>query len=251
MRIPTCIAALATLVSFATAQIAEPRDAPAAPNARPVSTAQRLHARVPEITFTDVPLEQVMEWVTEQFEVNVAIRWQALEEVGVERDKPISLRARNLRLSQILWLIMNEAGGPDVKLAYRLSNGVFLFSTHADLSRDMIVRVYDLHDLLLRVPRFRSSARIDSAQALNSSGQSSSSGIFDVENQPERGSDNAVAESDQRMRELINAIVLSIEPDSWKVNNTGGQGAIVPIDGRIIVRNSAYVHSLLGGASSP
>lgn len=251
MRIPACIAALATCVSLAAAQTAEPRRNAGPPAARSVSTAQSLRARVPEITFTDVPLEQVMEWVTEQFEINVAIRWQALEEVGVERDKPISLRARNLRLSQILWLIMNEAGGPDVKLAYRLSDGLFLLSTHENLSRDMIVRVYDLNDLLLRAPRFRNAGRIDSAQALNSSGQSSATGIFETDVERNQSSDDAVVESGRRMRYLISVIVLSIEPDSWKVSNAGGQGTIMSIDGRIIVRNSAYVHALLGGASSP
>ena len=141
----------------------------AAPQA-PRDAASLLDQRLPEVALDNVPLEQVVDWLGELLQTNVIVRWQVLEDAGVERDQPISVKVRNLRLSQVLWLILNEAAGPDLKLAYRASNDMLIISTAEDFAKDMVVKVYDVSDLLYAPPDFHNAPQIDVVQVMNSSG---------------------------------------------------------------------------------
>ncbi|MBZ5665866.1 MAG: hypothetical protein LAO30_14785, partial [Acidobacteriia bacterium] len=58
------------------------------------------------VAFQDLPLEQVVDWLGEFTQLNISVRWQIMQDAGVDKDKPISIQARNLRLSQVLWLMM-------------------------------------------------------------------------------------------------------------------------------------------------
>ncbi|MBU0637781.1 MAG: hypothetical protein KKB50_02875 [Planctomycetes bacterium] len=213
-------------------------------------TLRLLNQRIPEVAFEDAPFEQVMEWVAEFTRSNVVVRWPTLEDAGIERDKPISIRVRNLRLSQVLWMIMNEAGGSDLKLAYRASGNLLIMSTEEDLAREMIVKIYDVSDLLVRVPRYTNAARLDPAQALNQLGQGGGGGggggsqqLFQTEGGQNDNND------DQGggivMDELVQLITDTVEPDSWVDN--GGLGTIQALRGQLVVRNTILVHQRLGG----
>lgn len=222
---------------------------------RALTTLQLMNMRVPEVTFAGVPFEQVMSWLEEYTGVNVNVRWQMLEENGVEKDKPISIKARNLRLSQILYLIMNEAGGTDVKLAYRATGNLILLSTHEDLGKDMITRVYDVSDLLVRIPRFTNAANLNPAQALNQAGQGGAGGggggqLFEDNEQSGEGGAGGMGEGGAvgggtEMQQLVSLITDTVEPESWVAN--GGLGSITPLRGQIVVRNNILVHQRIGG----
>jgi len=213
-----------------------------------------INQRIPEVTFTDAPFESVMDWVADFTQANVVVRWETLEFNGVDRDKPISMNVRNLRLSQVLWMIMNEAAGPDLKLAYRASGNMIVVSTAEDLGREMIVKVYDVSDLLINVPRFTNAARLDPAQALNQLGQGGTGGgggggggggsqLFETDQDEDEGDGEAAGQA--QIQELIELITDTIEPDTWVQN--GGLGTIHVFRGQLVVRNSALVHQRIGG----
>lgn len=244
---------------------AEPvvRSTPLVRQVRSLSAQQLSRVRVGEIAFEGVPLEQVLDWLAEYTGSNVVVRWSDLQAVGIERDKPISVRARNLPLSQALWMIMNEAAGQTgARLAYRAGGNVILFSTFEDLNRDMVVKVYDVRDLLAAVP-FHANARfgndiqyVESVQPRVAAGAvafqpvigRAFSGVelYTDDDEGERFEDEWNDGREKAMRELIDAVVASIEPDSWQVN--GGPGTIVPFkDSFLVVRNSPLVHQQIGG----
>lgn len=219
----------------------------------PRNTLALLNERIPEVSFEDAPFDQVMNWVADYTNTNVVVRWQALELLGVERDKPITIRVRNLRLSQVLWMIMNEAGGTDIKLAYRASGNLLVLSTAEDLGQEMLVRVYDVSDLLVRVPRFRGGPRIDLTQqsgagaggsSQNIFGGSSSSGGTD-DSEDDQGGQGGGQQNDEQTQRLIDLIVQTVEPDSWVQNN--GLGTIQAYGRQLVVRNNILVHEELGG----
>ncbi|MCH8800762.1 MAG: hypothetical protein IH963_07625 [Chloroflexi bacterium] len=150
---------------------------------------------------------------------------------------------------------MNEAGGTDVKLAYRASGNLILLSLHDDLGKDMLVKVYDVRDLLVRVPRFTNAAQLNPGQALNQAGQGAGGqgggggggggGNSQLFSDDEDDDDQDQNDGAGDMERLIQVIVDTVEPDTWNVN--GGLGSITPLRGQIIVRNSILVHQLLGG----
>lgn len=214
---------------------------------RRVSTVDLLNARVPEITFQDAPFDQVMDWLASYTGMNVVVRWERLDAFGVERDRPITISVRNLRLSQVLWMIMNEAGRGEVKLAYRASGTLLVMSTAEDLGKEMLTRVYDVGDLLVRIPRFRNSPQIDLTQQTGGGGGNTQvfggagGGMGDEDDQ--QGTDELVTEEMQHLMDLIQQ---TIEPDTWA--QYGGMGTIHAWRNQIVVRNNILVHQLLAGA---
>ena len=252
MRKLICIGAIGLIA--ASAAVAQTRSGTGGVK-RARSTLALLNSRVPEVSFEEQPLEDVMNWIGDMTGVNVVVRWETLEDNGIERDKPISVRVRNLPLSQVLWFVMNAAGGSDIKLAYRATADLIVLSLDEDLGKDMIVKVYDVSDMLVRVPRFTNAAKLNPAEALNQVGQNAGRGgggggggrgggsqLFDDDEDEEDDEDDDGAGDMQR---LIQVIVDTVEPDTWNVN--GGTGSVTPLRGQIIVRNSILVHQLLGG----
>lgn len=206
------------------------------------TAAPLLSQRVPEISFVDVPLESVVAWVAESEGVNVVVRWQTLEDVGVERDTPITLRLRNVRLSQALLMVLAEAGGVDTRLAYRAEDGVLTISTADDINREQVVVVYDVRDLLVTLRNF-AGPRIELEQ---SGGAQAGGGVLtgdSREEAPPTGPASGMAQGE--LQNLVRVIRATIEPDTWDGN--GGTGTIETFGGQLIVRNTVLVHQKLGG----
>lgn len=250
LAISAAIALAGATALGAYAQVpAQPRTARVLPRPKPNTTLLLLNQRLPDVQYTDVPFEQVMEAIKDFTKANVVVRWEKLEDAGVEKDKPITIAVKNLPLSMVLWMIMNEAGGSDVKLAYRASGNLLIVSTEEDLGKEMIVKVYDVTDLLVNVPRFTNAPQIDPSQALSNTGGSGGGGggnIFQDEGDDEdddEGDRNALEAPG--IRELINLIVATVEPDSWEQN--GGTGSITPFRSQLVVRNNILVHQRLNG----
>jgi uncharacterized membrane protein YgcG len=243
---------LALAVSSAVGQVRSGNDTGPAVRSRTPSTLAFLNERIEEVSFQDAPLDAVMSWLGELTPMNVVVRWQVLIDAGIERDKPITMQVKNLRLSQVLWMIMDEAGGPDLKLAYRASGELLIISTAEDLGKEMVVRVYDVSDLLVRAPRFTGAPRMDLSNNQGSGGQGGGSGqsVFgggsggggQNEDDDNRGNNQ---DDDADIQELIALIVQTVEPDSWADN--GGLGTIQSFRNLLVVRNNILVHQALGG----
>ena len=169
MRSLVAFAFVLSLAAASYAQIGPAADTGAV-RARTPSTLAFLAEPIDQVAFEDAPLDQVLEWLASLTPMNVVVRWQILEESGIERDKPITMNVRNLRLSQVLWMLMDEAGGTDIKLAYRASGELLIISTEEDLGQEMVVRVYDVSDLLVQAPYFTNAPHMDLAQQGGGSG---------------------------------------------------------------------------------
>ncbi|MBI5863991.1 MAG: hypothetical protein HZB38_05705 [Planctomycetes bacterium] len=223
----------------------EPRNAAAA--ARPAPAANPLDRRIPAVSFDEVPLDQVLDWLQSESGLNVVARWEVLGDMGVSRDKAITLHVRNLRLSQVIWLIMNQAAGPDLKLAYRACDNLLILSTEDNLGREMLVRIYDVADLLLRVPSFPRGPHVDpqgqQASAGGGGGTVLTGGASEGgENTPQPPAPGQV---DPDMQTLIELILSTVQPDSWERN--GGLGTIAVWRNRLVVRANIRVHQELAG----
>lgn len=215
------------------------------------NTLIQLRKRIPEVSFTELPLDQVIDWVQSYTGMNVVVRWQTLTDAGIDKDKPISINVKNLPLSQVLWMIMQEAGGTDLKLAYRASGNLLILSTEEDLGREMLTKVYEVADLLIRPPYFSGAPRIDLSQqqqggTQGGGGQSvfqgGANGGGGTEDQ---GANNQREGQAGDMQALITLITQVVQPDSWEIN--GGVGTITAWRNMIVVRNNILVHQQIGG----
>ena len=239
---------LTTLIAVSVASVAIAQTAGTEPQP-PMSALELLDKRVPEVSFEETPFEQVVEWLREHTGVNVTVHWQVMQDAGLERDTPISLKARNIRLSQVLWMIVNQAAGSELEMAYRVSDDLITLSLREDFEREMIAKVYDVSDLLLRIPRFRNAARLNAAEALNNTGsgdgQSRTAALFRADEAEPSETGDGRTSLDRDIRELIRVIQRAIEPTSWQ--GQGGGGTVTGLRRQLIVRNTPHVHQLLGG----
>lgn len=238
--------------------------------ARPArNVLELLESRVPEVQFEAVPLGQVMEWVSdyvaERSDALVYVRWAVLAQYGITPDAPVTAKARNKKLSQILWVIMNEAkGASDVTLAYEASIDLFLFSTHEDLSRRMITRVYDVADLVHEVPDFGLSGGFNKPlreferlpqthvrRQLPPPGPTSGGDALPAAPPPRE----ITVTGDPMVGQLMELILNTVEPESWEMNGFGGRGTIFPHINPprklLIIRNSLHVHQLVERGLKP
>ena len=249
MRVALAAGLILPLVaSAAIGQTRPDETAGAATRAHTPATLRYLNERIGVVAFQEAPVDQVLDWLTELTPMNVVVRWEVLESAGLARDKPISLDVRNLRLAQVLWLVLDAAGGTDLKLAYWASDELLLISTEEDLGRGMLTRVYDVSDLLISVQDFPNCPQVNPAGTSGGGGQGGSraviaprsSGGIPSERTPQRGQ-----AGNPDMETLIKLIIETIEPDSWVVN--GGRGTIQAFGDLLVVRNSILAHQALGG----
>jgi len=69
----------------------------------------RLAAILPEARFDNVSLSETIEFVGDSSGNKVMVNWKAMTQAGVTRSTPISLRARDLELHQVLRLVLMQA----------------------------------------------------------------------------------------------------------------------------------------------
>ena len=270
----TLLCTNAALAQVETPKPAAPPEKPRVePQRKPRSPVAILGERIPEISFDDTPLEQVLETISGLARTNVVVQWRRLEEYGIKRDAPITLHVKNLRLSQILWLLMNHPPLSEAKLAYRADSDMIVLSTHDELGQEMLVRVYDVQELLqsrLMRPTFEASRQHEIVETVIPNVAAGAVGVRPVtrnygsgigivgqddggdtrDPQDENGGGGGGGEEDNareaRMQQLVNVVTAAVEPDEWLVN--GGRCSIVPWRGHLVVRATPHVHQALGGA---
>lgn len=193
--------------------------------------------------FDDLPFTDFVDWLGRQTKANIVVRWKRLEAEGVERDVPIFLKRKNIKMSKLLRLVFDQVTQdlPDVELDFRTEGNVLVISTRKDLNAKLVVRTYEVQDLLLYVPNFQGRGA-----DLDGIGQ-------DGPRRAQRPGDgnggeikDPYAGLDARTRKLILSITTTIEPDTWRIN--GGKGTIRYFQGKLIIRNNLEVHGKLAGA---
>ena len=202
---------------------------------------RQLEDVIAEVDFTEQPLEQVVEFISDLKSINMSVDWDNLSQNGIDRDKPVSLKLQDISLRTALTEILTQAGG-DVRLGYLVGDGVLRVATREKLDRDKFINVYDIRDLLVKIPRFTNAPLIeggDTAFASAASGETNSffgTSSGGLDNDAERADDLSSAE------EVMDIIRQTVAPDSWRETG-GGDGALRELNGQLIVYNTADAQS--------
>jgi hypothetical protein len=242
-----------------------------------------LNGRIKEVNFDGAPFERVIDWLQDYTGILTYVRWAVLEEHGIDRETPITIKARDQKLSRILWVMMNEAAGASgVTLAYQASDDLILLSTHEDLGRSMVTRAYEVDDLIAAAPYFFMDGmeevpegregivwytRVRRTNSDRGPAVSVDAGRTLPSGKTRPSRDNRLSESeimlgaegpqreirseDAALQEIMELILNTVEPESWAANGMGGQGTIFPYKGRLLVWNSIRVHQVLAQELKP
>lgn len=197
-----------------------------------------LRTVIDDATFKDMTFEEFTEWLARQTEANIIVRWKIIEDAGIDIDTRFSLKLREVTIRQITKYVFAEVtAGLDIELAVKADDNTLIISTRRDLSTELVIRTYDVQDLLIDVPNFYSLASAFGGGAVPG-GAIAGSGIGEYGSKTQ----------DELAQELMNLITSHVEPESWAVN--GGKGTISFFRGKIIVRNNLIVHELIGGPNN-
>lgn len=209
---------------------------------------RKLEQPIPDVSFQEQPFETLMEWMGELSQINMSVDWEDLENNGIERDKPVTLKLANLPFRTVLTEILTQVGG-EVRLAFDVADGLLKIATKEKLDRDKEIRVYDINDLLVNIPRFTNAAQLNPGQALNQAGQGGGQGggggggqgqLFQDDEQETNEGDQGAGRAAQA-EQIMEIIRQTVEPDSWRETG-GGDGSMRELNGQLIVYNTSDSH---------
>ncbi len=204
-----------------------------------------LDQEIAEVDWDERSFEEIIDWLRElPGEINIDLNWLVLEGAGVDREAPVTLRFKKIRLAILLDKILKQAGG-DIHLGYRGIGNVLEISTAEDFDSRFVIRTYPVTDVVRVIVNFDQSpsiqlSQLQQAQYGGGGGGGNASNLFSDDDDDEEDT-----ELSERMQALIDNIVQVVEPSSWQQN--GGLGTIVFVNDVLVVNNSIKVHETLGG----
>ena len=156
--------------------------------------------------------EEVIEHLRKVTKVDIVVDKRALEEAGASYESKITVKMKS-SMRTILKRVL-----ADLNLAYVVKDEAILITSRERASQMTTVRTYYLGDLA-GVSNSRLPGFVNQAIAI------------------------------QNINNLIQNIVSTVDPQSWKVNNPDAVGVIVfdPITNSLSVKQSAEMHYKLGG----
>ncbi len=194
----------------------------------------------PEVNFEEQPFDQVMDFLTDLNQVNIAVDWEDLASNGIDRDKPISMRLTDVKLRTVLSEVLTQVGG-DVPLKFTVGEGLVRVATKEKLDRDKYILVHDIRDLIVNIPRFIHSPQFDVAGSNGLDETGNNSDLFgrrigDLEAASRKGEPN-----DEIVEEIMEIVRTTVEPNTWRETG-GGDGALRELNGQLIVYNTSEAH---------
>jgi hypothetical protein len=107
-----------------------------------------LARRVAAVTLDDVPLEQAIEVLRQQWAVPVYVKWKDLDREGFDRRAGVSAVLRDVTLAEALDAVLadHRGAGGGRRLSYAVEKGLVTVLTEAVDAPALVTRVYDLRD---------------------------------------------------------------------------------------------------------
>ena len=180
--------------------------------------------------FVDIDLEVVIQYIRTNSGINIHVKWDALNAAGISTDTEVTVKLIDVTVEKALRVILEDVAGVN-PLGFYVDEGVITISTQSDLDRNMTTRVYDIRDMILRVPEFI-GPRLDLNVATQAGGQGTGiSTIFEEEREDE---------DEMTRQEIIDSLIEKITqvvPDSSWI-----EGSIDEYRGQLIVKQTRENH---------
>lgn len=93
------------------------------------------------------PLEEVIEYLENEYEIEIVLDTVALDDEGVAADDPIAISVRNVSLRSALRQMLQP-----LNLTYVIDNEVLLITTEDEALNKLTVKVYPVADLVIPIP---------------------------------------------------------------------------------------------------
>ena len=206
-----------------------------------------------EFDFEKVAVDKVFDFLHNLSGVNFVVNWRSLEQAGIARDTPVSLKARDISIARALDLVLDQlnAGRGRFECVYWvIDEGVVSVATGAALNTELRVRTWDVSDLLLVIPSAQRPALAGAAGPSGPRTDSGNTGRQESDNlfvRPANGGaanrpDDPAALRQAQADNLVGMIKDSIGEDMWQPT---GKGNIRILRGQMIITQTPLGFKLL------
>lgn len=204
---------------------------------------------IDDVFIDQTSAEDAFNWWSERTGIPLVINWGAMELEGIDREQIITLDLKTVPARLLLEVLIRQAS-PHIELIYEVTPWYVQVTTKRQANRHPVMRVYDVSDMVMRIPNFTHAPRLNLTDALSNTssggggGGSGGSGgqIFGDNDDAEEEDLPTKTESGQNLADMIRN---TIEPDIWQTN--GGQfSSLRYYNGRLIVNAPKYVHKQIG-----
>jgi type II secretory pathway component GspD/PulD (secretin) len=94
------------------------------------------------LEFNDMPLEDVVQALQDEYEIPILLDTPALEDVGLNPDKPVTVNVHNTTLRSALRLMLKQ-----LQLTYIIRDEMLIITTPDEADSELITCVYDVRHL--------------------------------------------------------------------------------------------------------
>jgi general secretion pathway protein D len=203
--------------------------------------------------FQEEPLVNVLDYIANNFLINVQADSEGLLENGITSDTPVTINVDGIRLQSALNLIL----GP-LDLNHTIENEVLWITSRLREQGEMVTQAYQVADLVVPIPveapvsQFRPGSGFGMPGASGPSATGVPNGGFGQVPDPtsnqfpipglSNGSEKASQAPNYDFEGLVNLITHTIEPDSWDV--FAGQATITQHESTLslVIRQTQRVH---------
>lgn len=185
--------------------------------------------------------EDVVAFIGNTTRLDIDVDWESLADVGVDPDTPITLRLREVPLETLLDRVVAKVSDPTLPAGWAIQDGIITIASDEVLRRNTVLEIYDIRDLLFRVPTFDNAPQFDLSSALQSSQGGGGSSPF-------QGADDEDddIEFEDRVQEIVDLIQANIDPDGW-VDLGGNTSSITQLNGNFVITTTSRNHrSIIG-----
>jgi type II secretory pathway component GspD/PulD (secretin) len=195
--------------------------------------------------FKDNTLADVLNVIQTVTNVNMDVDWSSLEQVGVDKDRPVTLELTQVSAATILDRLMEKVSDdPANGAAWAVYDGVLTIESREQHNRKTKLQIYEIRDLLVNVPNFTNAPEFDLQQALQT--RRGGGGGQPPFRQNQQNDQNQGPTIDERQQELIRIITENVDRDTW-VENGGEVGKIQQFQGNLIITQTPNNHRMVDG----
>ncbi|MBS3734097.1 MAG: hypothetical protein KGY99_04150 [Phycisphaerae bacterium] len=203
-------------------------------------------AKRPQLHVKGVPLADVIALLREVSGVNFHVNWRSLEVVGVTRDTPVSIEARNISIATALDLIterVSSGGDTFSRIYWVIDDGIVRIATGRALNATPLrTQTYDIGHLLMVIPDFEAPRFDLDALSGEDDDDDEDGDLWGERDEEDEG--ESVADQKRRLREnLLKIVRNSIGREMWVEG--GGRGSVRLIRNRLVVSQTLLGFKLL------
>ena len=105
-----------------------------------------LDKKLPEVVFEGIGFSDVVDFLRDVTASNIFVDWRALEEAGIDRNAPVTVRLRDVAFKNALAIVLR---GVNPELYYNVENNVIQIGWNAPARAEKLeVKTYDAGDVL-------------------------------------------------------------------------------------------------------